>query len=274
MIHLLRTARVVLVALACASCGSSNRITGPATDPAQIDLSLMPPPLRILGLGPLPGAPSTVLSGVVYESTAAGNRPLPNTEVRVQSLSGQVTSTVTNSEGRYEIAVVYPINGLPRHVGLAALQAVRPGYRMPCRPQIAHIVWADGQPHQANIYLVADRTLVTAGIPAAMPRPSSALSGTVFEQSSEGTRPLIGARVYANPTFTETLSDAQGRYLLCGFAEPYGGWYPEIPLDPDDDFGYPVGDILLTADRWSHRNSDTRVNVFSTTAHDILLTPR
>jgi hypothetical protein len=266
---------ILVIAVLVSSCGSDSGHLGWSPGPLSIpvDLSLMPRPLRINGLEGLPGAPYTVLSGVVYESTRAGNRPLPGAEVRAQSMSGQVSASATNSEGRYEIRVVYPFNGSPG--GLVALQAVRLGYRMPCRPAIAHIAWADGQPHQADIYLVADRTLVTSGIPAAMPRPPSSLSGTVSEQSPDGTRPVVGARVSASPTFTETVSDAQGRYMLCGFAEPYGGWLSEsFEVDGELEFRAKVGEIRLTAVRWSHLDHNATVNVQSATSHDLQLVPR
>src|SRR5688572_14279181 len=78
MIHLLRTARVVLVALACASCGSSNRITSPSTDPQDV-------------------LPLRTLTGVVSDAVS---RPIAGVRI---AIVGTSLSTVTGDDGRYEL---------------------------------------------------------------------------------------------------------------------------------------------------------------------------
>lgn len=79
MIHLLRTGRVVLMALACASCGSSNPITGP--DLRQQTVS----------------GPQRTVSGSVQD---AAFRPLAGAQV---AIVGTRLSTVTSADGRFEL---------------------------------------------------------------------------------------------------------------------------------------------------------------------------
>ena len=78
MIHLSHVARVVLVALACTSCGASNGITGPTTDPSQV------PPQRTVW-------------GWVQDSAF---RRISGAQIAVV---GTGLSTVTGADGSYEL---------------------------------------------------------------------------------------------------------------------------------------------------------------------------
>ena len=79
-----------------------------------------------------------------------------------------------------------------------------------------------------DVYMVSGGLLSTAGPPLTMPPPEGGIwvSGTVFETTPQGIRPVAGASVHladvgpaedaSDPRFSSnTLTDAAGRYLLC-----------------------------------------------------------
>ena len=78
MIHLLRTARVVLIALACASCGSNNPMPGPSADPQEV-------------------LPLRTLTGIVSDQIF---RPIAGVRI---AIVGTGLSTVTGDDGRFEL---------------------------------------------------------------------------------------------------------------------------------------------------------------------------
>jgi hypothetical protein len=78
-----------------------------------------------------------------------------------------------------------------------------------------------------DVHMVSTALLSTAGAPSTMPRLGSIwVSGTVFENTAQGKRPVAGVSVQlvdAGPAEDEsdprlssnTLTDAAGRYLVC-----------------------------------------------------------
>jgi hypothetical protein len=92
------------------------------------------------------------------------------------------------------------------------------GYSQPCRSAVALV-----EETVMDIYVVSDAILSTSGLPASMPVVQPTLWGTVFESSTEGVRPVHGVKLTGDfsaglgwaPSAT-TVTDAAGRYLLCG----------------------------------------------------------
>jgi len=164
---------------------------------------------------------ASTVSGVVYEATAGGLRPLAGVGIDAspdyQSHSPRTTST---ADGRYE---------LPASVLAAGNKIVgeRTGYRQPCRVAVSST-----SSTVQDLYLVSNEVLATTGVPASMPVAQQIVSGVVSERTSVGNRPIAGAIVTGDfsaglgwgPS-ASTVTDAQGRYLLCGIGPSELGLY-------------------------------------------------
>jgi hypothetical protein len=104
------------------------------------------------------------------------------------------------------------------------VKAEKDGYSQPCRSAIALI-----EDSVVDVYMVADATLSAHGVPESMPVIQPTLRGTVFERTTEDVRPVQGVKVTGDfsagigwaPNAT-TVTDAAGRYLLCGLDENIG----------------------------------------------------
>lgn len=189
---------LVLLATACGEGGPSIFATTPPvpTTPS--------PPV------PVP-SPPIILSGTVYEYTLLGRRALPNVpldiSVEYQSHAPRFTS---DSEGHYSFSGA---SGEQLKV-----RAEAPGYSQPCRA--GTVLNGDTT---LNVHLVPDTILSTSGLPALMPIVEPRVSGQVFERTPQGSQPISGARIIGDftgglgwaPSAT-TLTDAFGRYVLCG----------------------------------------------------------
>jgi len=74
----------------------------------------------------------------------------------------------------------------------------------------------------ADVHSVPDASLLNSRLPASVPVLPGRLSGTVYEQTPAGRRPLANAWVTLDSVWglgwiaADTVSDADGRYLLCG----------------------------------------------------------
>jgi hypothetical protein len=101
------------------------------------------------------------------------------------------------------------------------LIATKAGYKQPCRVPVKPGINND-------VYLVSDATLAATGVPSSMLVLEPRLSGRVFERTSQGPQPVPGASLVLDftggdgwaPSAT-TMSDAMGRYMLCGVAKAY-----------------------------------------------------
>jgi hypothetical protein len=151
------------------------------------------------------------LSGIVYESTRDGRRPLAGIPLDISvDYQSRSPMTATDAEGRY------------RFSGSSSdklnVRVQKEGYSQPCRSAVA--LSADSV---MDVYVVADETLAAGGVPPSMPVIQPTLSGTVFERGAQGVRPLQDIRLTGDfsagigwgPSAT-TITDANGRYLLCG----------------------------------------------------------
>jgi hypothetical protein len=157
------------------------------------------------------------LSGTVLEVTATSAEPLPRAELWVTveehpdartTRTYQFGKVTADAQGRYEVS--------PLPVGLIWIRNQRATHTQPC----AAPVKVDGNT-SFDVELVSVRN----------PQPPTSVrplivSGTVFETTASGRSPVAGVKVLAEKILdfvaAETLTDAEGRYLLCGL--PSGSW--------------------------------------------------
>ena len=186
-------ALLTVIALA-AACSESRRMPS------------APSPMPTASPVPLP--PSDV-TGIVYEMTSAGARPLAGVGIDMSPEYQSWPPTVmTDAEGRYSVP----------GMGGGKLVAEKTGYSQPCRVPVT------GREH--DIYLVPNDFLSTAGMPASFPVVAPVLDGSVFEQTPEGRQPIAGASIILDFTggdgwapSARTTTDALGRYLLCNVVD-------------------------------------------------------
>jgi hypothetical protein len=204
--RLIHRALLLALVLALMACDTQQSLPAAASAP-----STPAPP------SPAPPGLSITISGSALEYTANGLRPLPNVNLLVRTFPGfrQVTSDAT---GRYSLPDVTS--------GTRVSIAPAPGsaYYAPCPSGSPSGITSDTH---LNVHVVSAELLATAGAPSAMPRGESIwVSGTVFERTPQGIRPIAGAAVHLadvgpledanDPRFSSnTLTDAAGRYLLC-----------------------------------------------------------
>jgi hypothetical protein len=191
----------LVFALGCNETAPSNPLS--ATPPA--------PPTA----APAPGAMVTV-SGTVWIHDAGSVRPDANgrmfgwvQEARQGRTTGQVP---TDGAGRFSFPV--PIGAQVR-----LQSSITNGYQ-PCQV----VVRADGDVAQ-DIHAVVDRQQLGAQLPAEFLTHTPLISGMVFEQTDDGRRPLPDVRVELDGlgglgwVAATTLTDANGRYVLCGLGD-------------------------------------------------------
>lgn len=216
------------------------------------------------GPQPVPVEPSpstrTTVFGTVFEVSLHGLRPLEGARVVVASIWGTKFAT-TDSAGRYEVSGLHDLLGQTETPPLQSLNAIKSGYSQPCRPAIGR--WLVGADRELNIHLVADDILASTGTPPLLPMAGPVVAGIVFERTAQGRRPVAGAAVavdFSNgmfrPPAAHTISDATGRFTLCGLTEPYRVFWDEGAHD------FPEG----IADAYAHRRA---ANAPISFAHDI-----
>lgn len=197
--------------------------------------------------GQVPGAPAPVpsftISGVVFEHTASGRRPAAGVAIRV--LSEDAVVTTSDADGRYSASV---------RGDVVSIAPVEPGaYMSPCP---SGTTWLSGNPDRPfEVNIVSKAVLSTTGVPDSYPITSIYVSGTVFETTSDGPRPLPGALVALGdePTlsYSTTLSDTLGRYVLCT-APPGVGTDQLMPLRAAKDGYFPASRLVLGG--WDERD--------------------
>jgi len=204
------------------------------------------PSAPLVPMQPSPPAAFT-LSGVVYEISVDGRRPVADAQIDVSvEYQSWPPKTVSDAEGRYRIS------GMSGSLKVIAGKA---GYSQPCRTPVA--LTAD---RVVDIYLVPDAILSTTGVPSSFPVVQPTLSGFVFEETPNGRSPIAGASVVGDFTgglgwapSAATRSDAAGRYLLCAVA----------------DIG--LG-LALLVDSPGYQSSFVAVDLRSTATFDVKLT--
>ena len=124
------------------------------------------------------------MSGVVFEHTMAGFRPLAGLRLRLRAWRppGSLQDVTSNASGRYEVS------GLQSEAVTIA-PSIETEYRAPC-PSGTDVLGGNGT---FDVHVVSTALLSTAGVPASLPRTAIWVSGMVFEQTPEGRRPVAGA---------------------------------------------------------------------------------
>ena len=201
------TLSVCAVSLLAVTCSETQRPAAPSSSPPTVTQ-------------PAPPAMFDV-TGVVYESTATGRRPLADVGIDISvEYQSWPARTTTGADGRY------------RWPGFAGgkIIAEKPGYRQPCRVPVAPT------DHDQDVYLVSSEILSTTGVPSSFPIIEPTLRGLVYERTPQGMQPIDGAQVVLDftggmgwaPSAT-TTTDAAGRYLLCNVVDSTGfGWYAYV----------------------------------------------
>jgi hypothetical protein len=210
--------------LATTSCSPSgpSPLPPPRTD-APPELPVQPPTGSR-------GEQVSTAYGFAYEHTRTGVQPLAHFPLQVHAMKGKFESVLidvtTDANGRYEVP------GLLREFLMVGARQ-QDAYLSPC--SVRMWLWSD-LPH--NVHVVSRELVLAGGLPRSMPplsqQPSSPhaeiASGFVTEQLPDGgTRPVAGALVEhfygdgrsGHPT-GYTVTDAEGRYVLCGYWDDYG----------------------------------------------------
>ncbi len=192
-------AAVVLLATAC---GDTRPPVEPSPNPSP---PITPPPVGNLSV-----------TGVVYESTGAGRRPLGDVAIDISVEYQSWPATIrTDADGRY----VRSFRAVRVRSSSLRRSQVQPASRVPI---------ADTNGDQ-DVYLVSNDTLSITGVPSSMPIAQPTLTGLVFERTPQGIEPVAGAHVVLDftggmgwaPSAT-TNTDAAGRYLLCNVVDITG----------------------------------------------------
>jgi hypothetical protein len=204
-----RLAGVLPIALLASACNSP---VSPPTAPTQTTAA---PPVTVAGPSVLTGP--YIVAGVVSD----GARPIAGANVSAwidqvgfgYSYMWAHGPLLTDAAGRYQLT------GLPAQVKVW-LQTWKDGYVQQCAaPQVT----LQGDTNvDAQLVPKATLSASTVQAPAAGFR---SISGVIFEVTAAGKHPVAGAFVDFEPLMdfpaAITLSDAAGRYLLCGV--PDGG---------------------------------------------------
>lgn len=175
-------------------------------------ISSTPPPAA-----PLPSGPRATVSGIVWIHEANGVRRDANRWMFgwvQQATSGSTTGQVpTDGNGRFTFTV-------PQGAQVRLQGSLSDTYQ-PCQV----VVRADTDV-MADIHLVADRQQLGSHIPAELLSRTPFVSGVVYEQTDDFRRiPLADVRVELDGlgglgwVAATTLTDASGRYILCGLAD-------------------------------------------------------
>jgi hypothetical protein len=157
------------------------------------------------------------LSGTVWIHDAGGVRPDANSRIFgwvQQPTHGYSTGPMaTDANGRFSFGVPQGAQVRLQHTVMEAFQ--------PCQV----VVRADTDV-AADIHVVVDRQQLGAHIPAELRARTPSLSGVVFERASDGRLiPLADAYISLDGLngngwlVATTLTDAEGRYVLCGMAD-------------------------------------------------------
>ena len=194
------TLGIVLLALACSETRSPVGPSPPAPSASPI------PPLPTL----------THVSGVVYEVTSGGRRPLAGVQLDISpEYQSNFPITESNAEGQFTVELV-PRDGLK-------IVGIKTNYSQPCRLPVRAGVG------DYEVYLVSNDILSTTGAPSSLPITAPVLTGRVFERTPAGEHPIAGAsfvldfsNAFGWSPGAGTVTDTTGHYLLCNVVDSTG----------------------------------------------------
>jgi hypothetical protein len=164
-----------------------------------------------------PPTPVATVSGTVWVHDGGGVRPDANSrmfgwvqQANYGSTTGQVP---TDANGRFSFTV--PVGAKVR------MQSAAAGAFQPCQV----VVRANGDVTE-DIHVVRDPQQLGAHLPEELLARTPVLSGVVFERAGDGRRmPLADVRLEMDGLYglgwvaATTMTDADGRYVLCGLAD-------------------------------------------------------
>jgi len=164
-------------------------------------------------LAPPPPSRQFTLSGVVYEHTAAGVRPLAGVPLDISqpgtSHRARLTST---AEGRYQVPNLPP--------GAVKVNAESGDHVQPCRAAIT--LTGDSS---LDVHVVPVEAVRAAGIPLSFSGLQPTLSGRVLERTPEGVRSVPDATLVLDfsggdgwDPGARSISDSSGRFFFCNIA--------------------------------------------------------
>jgi hypothetical protein len=169
----------------------------------------------------------------VFEVTNDGIHPLGGAQIMAATIWG-LRSANSDHAGHYEITGLHDLGGRGEREPLQSLFALKEGYSQPCRPTISE--WLAGRADELNIHLVHDDILATSGMPPRYPTDGLIVEGRAITADGRRTA-LAGVRIevnfmgYFRPPSAWTVSDASGRFALCGLAQPYRPFWDEGGTD-------------------------------------------
>jgi hypothetical protein len=200
-----------------------------------------------------PGSPTTVVgqnstvSGTVWLHDTGGVKPDANVQVTAYvqigtqgsgtGVSGQRTApTSAGPDGRYSFTV--PTGALVR-----VYIDSRASYQ-PCVTAIA----ASGNTN-LDVHAIVDPAQLGAHLPSELLVDTPTLSGTVFETTALGRQPVPGVRVELDmfaglgDVSAQTLTDSDGRYVLCGLGGAAATAPSASPYIYASKSGYQLADV-------------------------------
>jgi hypothetical protein len=170
---------------------------------------------------PYPGLPSSTffptpclthrITGTITELSPQGQRPVEGARIDVylyaSNRSGHWMSDVTGADGRYELWGIFT-----NAIAVLSAGKVDGRYVQPCVHEVT--VTSD---MSVDIEIVP-QSAGGAGANAAARRGTGPfLTGVVFGRGPDGTRATIpDAMVFLDNVVATTITDADGRYVLCG----------------------------------------------------------
>jgi hypothetical protein len=186
---------------------------------------------------PSPVAQNATISGVVWQHASDSVKPLGAASVwgwvQTAGSGWRVGPIQTDGDGRYSFQV--PIDAW-----------LRVEVFSPYQPCVVTISASSNVSH--DVHIVADPAQLGAHLPAELLAATPTLSGLVFENTPAGEQPLSGVRLEVDMLWglgdvsATTLTDSDGRYVLCGLA----GNSPYIYASKAGFKGGDVGTVSLT----------------------------
>jgi hypothetical protein len=142
----------------------------------------------------------------------SGARPLAGIRLRVDGAAQTTDDVASGADGSFNVPVYDSTDFFMVQAAPGSL------YFTPC-PAFA---W-NGQAKRVelDVHVVSGAILSTVGMPPSYPTESpiggyrALISGRVVERTSGGLEPVSGATVSLDSDTGDTLTDANGRYLLC-----------------------------------------------------------
>jgi hypothetical protein len=197
---------------------------------------------------------SYTVSGVAFEYTSSGRRPIAGVPLRIHLWStasgGIFLDVTTDANGRY----------VASGVGAGAVSiapALNSGYFAPC-PSGTDVLAGDAT---FDVHIVSAALLSAAGAPPSLPTTTIYVSGTVYEVTTDGSRPVAGASVELGQSandvsYSTTLTSASGRYLVCTTPPGVGtDQYMRLGVSKD---GYVPGSLQVFGG-WDYTGADVQL---------------